>query len=290
MLLSGSMAMLMPDFTCEECVEIMTEAGFDGLDFPFFRKEFHIEECEGKEFENRLKKLKAMAEEKGARFNQAHAPEGSSIADEEWTKRRFREIVRSMKNASILGADIIVVHPMQHLPYCEEGVPEKLFEMNMDFYNRLKPYCEEYGIKVALENMWQLPAGKKIDHSTCSRPDEFIKYLEGLNSQWFTGCLDIGHAALVSEDPAEFIRKMGSNRLKALHVHDVDGWDDSHTIPYQGIINWEKVASALKEIGYEGDFTYETTAFLTRTPKSLKTSGTRFAADIGRYIIDKINR
>ena len=73
----------------------------------------------------------------------------------------------------------------------------------MKFYRRLLPYCEEYGIKIAVENMWQYPG--MISHSTCSRPEEFIQYVDGISSQWAVACLDIGHTVLVREQPDEFI-------------------------------------------------------------------------------------
>lgn len=289
MLLSAATGMFNPCFSCEEVVELMAQAGFDAIDFSLGKSEaFYGEETDSPAFKERFLRLKAMAEERNICFNQGHAPAGSSFPDQARTQRRFEDIVRSIRNASYLGIQILVVHPLQHLPYCEDGVPEQLFEMNVEFYNRLKPYCQEYNVKVALENMWQQPAGLKIDHSTCSRPEEFVRYLDALDDNWFVACLDIGHAVLVSEDPAAFIRKLGAKRLKALHVHDVDGIVDSHTLPYHGIVNWNKVTTALKEIGYEGDFTYEATEFLRNVPAPLILSGARYMADTGRYLINQI--
>ena len=89
----------------------------------------------------------------------------------------------------------------------------------------------------------------------------------------------------VSEYPAAFIRKLGAKRLKALHVHDVDGIFDTYTLPYQGIVNWDKVTVALKEIGYEGDFTFEAGVFLSNVSAPLRLSGARFMVDTGRYLI-----
>ena len=45
---------------------------------------------------------------------------------------------------------------------------------------------------------------------------------------------------------------MGAKRLGALHVHDVSKTEDSHTIPYQGVVDWQKFMQALKTIGYLG--------------------------------------
>ena len=177
-------------FGIEEAVEILADSGFDAIDFSFCsdNNKFSSKEADTPEFEARMRSLKELAESKGVTFVQAHAPFPSSTDDPEETKQIFEDIVRSMKFASILGIEIIVVHPMQHLPYAEEGNPEKLYELNIDFYNRLLPYCKKYNIKVALENMWQMTFPGKIGHSTCSRPAEFLRYLNALDSEWFVAC------------------------------------------------------------------------------------------------------
>ena len=272
----------------EDVIKMTSKAGFDAVDFSFRNQIYRSLKVSDAEYKKMFTNFKNIASENGLIFNQAHAPYPSSVNDEKRTEEIFNEIVVSIKNASYLGAKCIVVHPIQHLKYDDEGVPEKLFEMNMDFYNRLKPYAKEYNIKIAVENMWQ-NIGKKIVHSTCSTPNEFIKYIDTLNDESFVACLDIGHAELVTENVENFINKLGKNRLKALHVHDVDGLNDSHTIPYYGIIRWDKVTKALKQIGYEGDFTYETSyVFNGQRPKELYQSTLDHLAQTGRYLMKKI--
>lgn len=191
-----------------------------------------------------------------------------------------------MRNASLLGVRNIIVHPCQHLEYCKEGVPEELFEYSINFYKKLLPYCEEYNIKVALENMWQYPGGM-ISHSTCSRPWEFIKYLDALDSEWFVACLDIGHANLVRETPAEFIKELGGKRLKCLHVHDVDGTRDSHTLPFFGVGDWDSIMKALAEINYEGEITFEADGFMNGKPVELLPDCAKYMAAVGRCLANK---
>ena len=290
MQVSSTNSPLLSRFSPEEAVELMYKAGFDAIDFSFHANAcFYNEESDSPAFKERLLNLRSMAEAKGMRFNQAHAPFASSFKDEEQTARRFRDIVRTLRSASYLGIPNVVVHPMQHLNYADRGVPEQLFQLNMDFYNRLLPYCEAYGVKVAVENMWQRPAGMKISHSTCSRPEEFIRYLDNLDRRWFTGCLDIGHACLVCENPADFIRALGKDRLTTLHVHDVDGMDDLHTMPYYGIINWDEVMAALKEIDYQGDFTFEVgKTIFSSLPNELLPAALRLLADTGHHLVGKV--
>lgn len=280
MKISTTTGRLVKHFDFETAIDILADAGYDALDFSVFDAEFY-DDTHNKDYYLHIRKY---AEDKGLYFNQSHAPFGSSFPEEERTAKRFGEIVTAMKHASYLGVKNIVVHPCQHIGYSIPGNPEKLFEINMDFYRRLIPYAEEYGIKVALENMWQNPVEGVIGHSTCSRPDEFIRYLDELNNDAFVGCLDIGHALLVREMPDEFIRKLGSKRLKCLHVHDVDGTVDSHTLPYFGRVNWEKVMTSLAEIGYDGELTFEADNFFNQKPLELLPDAARYMAKTGRTL------
>ncbi len=287
MILSSSIAKLTSAFGVETAIEMMSKAGFDGMDFMFGHK-YCNPDTDSDEFKTHFLKMRALAEDKGIPFVQAHAYGPSSHADPERNQMLRDCIIRSIRNASYLGIPKVVVHPVQHLKYFEIGVPEQLFEMNVEFYNSLKPYCEEYNIQVAVENMWQY-RGRKIVHSTCSRPEEFNRYLDALDSRWFIGCLDIGHAFLVCEDIDTFIEKMGADRLKCLHLHDVDGIIDNHTLPYYGAIEWNRVMKALAKIGYRGELNYEAGGFLASLPTDLYQTGIQYMADIGRYLIKKFD-
>ena len=41
-------------------------------------------------------------------------------------------------------------------------------------------------------------------------------------------------------------------------VHDNDGVNDLHWLPYTGVIDWEDFSSSLDEIGFEGTVSLET--------------------------------
>ena len=281
MKLSSTTDKLQEKFGIYKAVDILSEAGYDAIDFSQFNEEIYASTY-GKEYYTEIRKY---AEDKGLFFNQSHAPFSSSFTDEEKTAKRFDEIVTAIKRASYLGVKNIIVHPCQHLKYDVEGNPEKLFEYNMEFYKKLIPYCEEFDIRVALENMWQYTG--MINHSTCSRPEEFVRYIDELNNDSFVACLDIGHAALVREDIGDFIKILGNKRLRCLHVHDVDGTNDSHTLPYFGSINWEKVMKALAEIDYKGELTFEADSFMDNKPDILLPDCAKLMAKTGKNLVSQ---
>ena len=275
---------LMRKFGLEKAVDMLIESGVDAIDLTF-PDDCYKDMPTDKAFYTELRK---KAEDKGLCFSQAHAPAPSSYVDNAQSEEMFKDIVSTIERASLVGAKNIVVHPCQHLYYVDKGAPEYLFEYNMKFFRRLIPYAEEYGITVAIENMWQWFKRDQPDiigHSTCSRPAEMIRYVDELNHPLMKCCLDIGHAAIVREQPDEFIRALGNNRLACLHVHDVDGADDSHTLPYFGIVRWEQVMQALAEIDYKGDLTYEAVCFFNTKPDALVPAYLKLMEQTGRYLI-----
>ena len=81
-----------------------------------------------------------------------------------------------------------------------------------------------------------------------------------INHPLFKICLDTGHCAVFGESPADAVRLIGKEYLRVLHVHDNDGKNDRHWLPYNGVIDWADFSLALAEIGYEGTLSLETRA------------------------------
>ena len=141
MLLSISTGPMDKSLSYKEAIRLISEAGFDAFDFSLtllntdpnhiFNTDKYLEEA---------KKLREYADSIGIVCNQAHAPFHSSYGVPEKDERMFNLIVRSMEIAAVLGAKIIVVHPKQHLEYADNV--DELFRLNVEFYNRLIPYCE----------------------------------------------------------------------------------------------------------------------------------------------------
>lgn len=290
MILSTNTSYLAKKFGHKEAIRMISEAGFDAYDMSFFGnndpEQNHFFADDYIEYAH---SVRDFADSLGIKCNQIHSPFGSSTGEPIKDAEIFESIVRSIECASILGAKVAVVHPCQHLKYEIDGNPEILKEINMDFYGRLIPYAEKFKVKIGCENMWQYSDRfKKIVHSTCATPAEFLDYVDSVGSEWLVACLDIGHTVLVGEKNETMIRTLGKNRLKALHVHDVDGHSDLHTLPYLSNIDWESTMGGLREIGYEGDLTFEAGHILIGMPDALLPSTLRFMHDVGRHLISII--
>lgn len=276
MLLSANMIRIHDAFGIKGTLDALAKAGFEGIDFNNDIVEYSSDEHDEQYYHD----LGKYAASKGIAICQAHAPFSSSYKDEEKSKKRFNEIVQSIKNAAYLGAPMIVVHPCTHLDFSGDGNPERLFEYNLDFYRRLIPYAEEVGIKIAIENIGLT--------SITSTPERLNRLYDALNSPVFTVCFDVGHCLLQGVEPAEAIRKLGARLVDGCtHVHDNFGDTDAHTLPYYGKVDWEGVMKALAEIGYRGDLNYEASGFIKDIPAQLYVDALIYMSKVGHYLVSR---
>jgi len=287
MLLSTNTEHLAKCLGDREAISLIARAGFDAFDYTvdIWGDEAPVY---GEHYREYAMQLAETARDCQIVCNQAHAHFPSNRwGEEEYNQRAFEKIVRGMEVASLIGARTIVVHPLKSFP---EGMSkEEIMERNLEFYGRLLPYCKEFQIKVALENMYGKDKKTKcfID-SACGWGKEFRTYMERVDQDWFVACLDLGHSGLVGDEAWNAIPILGKQYLRALHVHDNDYCKDTHTLPYLGNMDWDKIIKALAEIGYEGDFTYEAANFLKGFPVELLPEASAFMCKVGRYMVKRI--
>lgn len=272
----------------EEAVKMIAEAGFDAVDCSMFDMVCDDSVWNQADWKEHAIALRAYAESLGVHFQQAHAPFPTTRGTEEYDTQAFQKILRAMEIASLLGAENIVVHPVIHMYYAKHR--EELYQKSLELYRALIPYCEKFGIRVCTENMWDRDGYKVIRDSLLARPEEFVAILEELDSPWIGGCLDLGHTALVGQDPATVVRCMGKKHLQCLHVHDVDGLKDSHTMPFMAKLDWASITQALGQVDYQGALTFEAGGYLENLPQELWADGLKLLERVGRYLIAEIDK
>lgn len=273
MKLSSNIIRFHNELGLKQTIDVFSKAGFEGIDFNADLQEYHTDAHD----EAFYKSIKEYAYDRGIVFGQTHAAFGSSFTDIDKTKQRFGEIVKSMQHSAWLGADMVVIHPCRHLSCKEANLYEEMMDYNLNFYRRLIPYAEEFGIRIAIEN---------IMDSITETPEGLLELLRLLDHDAFTICYDVGHANICGQDPVGMILKLG-NRIGCTHIHDNDGIHDSHTLPYCGTIQWEPVMKALAEVGYQGNLNYEAGYFVRETPVALRQESANYMACIGKHLIGR---
>ena len=267
----------------ERGIEECAKAGFDGIDVGFFDLKSNSP-FSGDDYKQVCRNYLDIAKKNNIAFTQAHAPFGSPYS--RYSAESIPHFPRMFECCAELGIKTVVIHPIQDGPFKQKS--EELLLRSVEFYKGLVPMAREYGVKMATENMWQRDENKKIIDDICASPEQLCRCVDMVDSEWLVACLDIGHVVLCGREPADFIRTLGRDRLGALHVHDNDKVSDQHVLPFTGKIDWLSTCSALAEIGYKGDFTFEILKSTGAVPAELCPDILKYSERVGRYLISQI--
>ena len=293
MLLSTTTAALQAVFGPQEAVRILKEIGFDAYDMSLTRlHEAGFEfGTENQNYVQTAKQLRAYADAIGITCNQSHAPYPLH-KDENDPKNRERNIdwnehilswcIKALEITSILGGKHCIIHPYNNWSPRENA--ERV-------YQPLLPYAKKFGVKIAVENMWNWPQGSPVcAPAACALPENFVAHMDLLDPEWFVACVDIGHGEMFKGQSSarELLLALG-DRVQTLHVHDNDCWHDDHTFPFFGKIDWECILSTLKEINYQGVFTFEADYPVRKFPNELKQDALTLLYKTGRYLLRRLN-
>ena len=273
-------------FGVKDSLRMIKEAGFDAVDYDLCERGEHRQLTD--DFIEHITDVRAYMDELGLECSQVHAPFPFFYNEElELSNRRFLRMVRALEAASILGATYVVVHSIE--------MPKELFgetwSCNYKFYKALQPYAEKFGVRIAIENLYIEDDKRKLYHAPgrFSDPKIITDFIEALDSDVFCICLDTGHAALCGIEPWVFIDNLPKKELLcALHVHDVDYYSDTHTVPYatnkyKGI-DWEATMHSLYKAGYQGTLNLETHIFSQNFPAPLAADAVAFSAKVAKYL------
>ena len=254
----------------EKAVEYVAKAGFDAWDFSMFLMCNYdwatgnllesTHPLASREYLAFARKLKQIGLDNGIVCNQSHAPFPSNAA----IRTMFKRAIECTAEA---GGQICVIHPDNNASVQE----------NAEMYLELLPFAKEHGVKLATENMWNWDAEKdESSFAACATGEDFAAHVDAVNDDFMVACLDIGHAEMrgSGNGAVHMIHTLG-HRLQALHLHDNDRWHDTHQIPLSMDIDWTAVVKALKQIGYQGDFTLECGTYMRQQTAETALQGLR---------------
>ena len=240
-----------------KAVELCGKAGFDAWDFSMFdmaRWDWDNKvisdaphPLKSREYLAFARELKSIGEAYGMVCNQSHAPFPVKYMSADILKR-------AIECTAEAGGNICIIHPDN----------DSTAQENAELYNSLLPFAKEHGVRIATENMWNWKKGEPTSApAACSTSADFVAHIDAVNDPYFVACLDLGHAEMrgSGDGAAQMIRALG-HRLQALHIHDNDKIHDSHQIPFSMDIEFGAVVEALKDIGYSGYLTLESSCYL----------------------------
>ena len=96
------------------------------------------------------------------------------------------------------------------------------------------------GVELALE----------VIPNKLSTVERIVRLMEDLELDDAGLCLDFGHA-FIMDDLVDVIES-ASGLVTTTHIHDNDGKQDTHLVPFDGRIDWARALFAAQKVGYEG--------------------------------------
>lgn len=190
-------------------------------------------------------RIGAALQECGLRLRDLHASltERANWGSRDETVRQagIDLTLNRLRMTAALGGKAMVVHlPSEPGP---DGVPHYPWDILRRSLEALAESAREYRVALALENSApdNMPA---IACLLAQYPPEVL----GL-------CYDSGHGNLAGNglDRLEAL----IDRLLVLHLHDNNGQEDLHDLPFSGTGDWERLARILAAAPYDGPLTME---------------------------------
>jgi sugar phosphate isomerase/epimerase len=175
-----------------------------------------------------------------------HASRGQ---EKDWGS--LREYVRLsgvelVQNRIQMAADLHSEVVILHVPPSpdNDGSPDGKFASQLyRSMDALTGFARARGVRIALENM--IGDDYIMLDALLSRHDPDILGF----------CYDSGHANMGPDGLGELERH--KDRLIAVHLHDNDGHNDQHKIPFTGTIDWERMMRIISTSPYDAGINLE---------------------------------
>ena len=168
-------------------------------------------------------------------------------ADDEQREWRIEYTKRAIDLASRTDAPAVCLATGRPLP---GNPPERAHEYLRDSLDGILDYAEKHGVEVGIEYEPEL---------LVENTDEALELIEDIGRDSLGVNLDVGHAAVYGEDPAEAIRN-SAGHITGVHLEDIAGGvrgKHYHRIPGEGDLDFRAIFDALDDIDYDGFATLE---------------------------------
>lgn len=271
--------------TLDESLSIIKNAGFDAIEVDL-SSGVGAQALRSSAPAKSLGEIRLAAEEYGVKIVSVHAPHDHRlyIPELQPTKEERAEFDRllslSAEAAHILGAEILVVHPVSDLINAEYDSEVNL-ETNKKYLAGVVCEAERYGVKIAVENVYY-SSEYRLRRRYGESAEEVIALADAIGAGV---CWNCGHAHPVTMDQARAIGKLG-DRMILLHLSDSRGHTDAGLPPMigGGNIKWEQIMPAVKKLGFEGYAMLQADQYLYNIPKELQPDFAAYARTVCRRL------
>ena len=191
--------------------------------------------------------LKAQIDSAGLKVWSVHMPYSRkidiSLADSAKRADVVNYMADMMKVAGVFQPQRIVLHPSSE-PIAPDERAERL-SCSRESIGLLAPVAQEIGAILCVENLPRTCLGKD--------GQEMMYLIEGYEGVGI--CFDVNH--LLYQSHEDFLKAIGKNTIKAVHISDYDFADERHLLPGVGKIDWAPLWKGIRQRGYNGIMMFE---------------------------------
>ena len=226
--------------------DFLADAGFWGVDLSLDQLEPDGDDS----LRSVLYSFGSRAAARGLSIPMCHLPFFMPSPDDAAAMARFsREIQSGLRMAAMLKIPDAVIHPIVR----HESRRDRNFWLaeNVSFLTPIRDLAGKLGITLCIENMtgkhYATHPSEAVFGSTAADILELAERLDAMV------CWDFGHANITGLCQSVELEKL-RGRVRCLHIHDNDGVNDSHRIPFEcpestplgGCVDWEDAAEGLR--------------------------------------------
>lgn len=181
----------------------------------------------------------ALAKEYNLHIENVHSDmEGSNYLWEPGPlgDQKLLEHIQAVRDCDTYGIRRMVIH------LTNGDSPPDVSDVGLKRIVLLIGFAIKHDVVLAIENV---------------RTDKHIKYvLDNYKDKHVSLCYDAGHANLWCKE-TDWL-SMYADRLAAVHLHDNNGFQDQHTFPLTGTIDWAGIMQKINKSSYDGCLSLET--------------------------------
>jgi len=168
-----------------------------------------------------------------------------SSPDEKVRTEGLEALKQTIRDAKRYGASSILLVPGV---VNKDVTYDQCRERSIAAIRQAIPLCEETGVKIAIENVW---------NNFIMKPEQAKEYLDEINSPWVGWHFDIGNH--IKFGPSEEWVKVLGNRILKLHIKEystkqgADGKAPGFNVKLlEGDNHWPAIMAELDKAGYAG--------------------------------------
>lgn len=268
----------------ESSIKACAKAGYKVLDLNFYDcASFRFDFVKGN-WKSWIENIKALSDDLHVEFSQAHSSFYNFCVRDVPERDFWEETVRrSILCSEILAIPWVVIHA--GTAFDAENYRTESLKRNLEYFKRLLEFSASHNVGIAIENLWDINIRPQRRYTANAEElMELVNHCREFAGDWVGTCWDFEHADIMGQNQRDSLLRLG-NTLKAVHVSEQTGINNDHILPFFGNTDWTEIMGLLRQIDYQGDFTYEVHRYMKRIPDGLVDAALKYSIEVGEYLL-----